>query len=71
MEQKVKYYAYTTTVDIETGEIIKEDVYQRGDYVKVRTTKKITYDEHNGIKYGKIEHTREVKPNPQQSLKLF
>ena len=45
---KLKWFTISEYVDIETGELINRNQYEK-DYYKIKITKKIEFNENNGI----------------------
>lgn len=69
MEENIKWIAITDYVDVDTGEIISKNTYER-DYKKIRTTKKIEITEKYNKKYGINKYITECERNRQQKLEL-
>lgn len=66
--EKIKFYAVTTYVIVETGEIITKSEYERGSYRIILKEKHYEFNEKNGIKYGIINHTRGIKEHEQTRM---
>lgn len=64
--KKPKWYAETTIVDVETGEIIPRYLLDRGEYIKINTEKNVEFN--NERNYGKRKFTIIAKRNPQTKL---
>lgn len=66
--EKIKWYAVTQYVDIETGEIISKSLKER-KYITVKTSKQHEIKEYrNGEKIGIIKHTNECVRNRQGTI---
>lgn len=71
MKHVTKWRSISEYVDLETGEIITKNVFEKS-YYKVRSSKKTIIEEviinQEKLNYGTIKHTTECRRRNQRSL---
>lgn len=66
----IKFYAQTTYVIIETGEVITKKQFEAGHYRITLKEKHYEFTEKNGVKFGIIIHTRGLREHEQQRIEF-